>query len=390
MNIIFFTHPAFSDSLSISKYTNMLALGMQQKHHTTEIWTASEFFFKIPIKGFFKRWLGYIDQFLIFPIVVKQRLRRYPKSTLFVFADHALGPWIPLVKSRPHIIHCHDFLAQRSALGEFPQNRPGITGKTYQKLINRGYRKGRNFISVSGKTQHDLHKFLEFSPHLSEVVYNGLNDNFSPADPKKAREKVQDIFNFSLKDGYILHVGGNQFYKNRPGVIKIYLEWRKISKMGHPLILVGSPPTEEMKGLIHDTDFSKDIHFLKNVSNEVLKVLYQGAQVFLFPSLEEGFGWPIAEAMASGCPVITTGKPPMTEVGGGSCHYISPYFINGRDDGLWSRESAEILQKVLELGDEKRKSLILAGIANVQRFDAEETITKIEAIYKQVLREHLS
>jgi glycosyltransferase involved in cell wall biosynthesis len=161
-------------------------------------------------------------------------------------------------------------------------------------------------------------------------------------------------------------------------------------KKKYPLIMVGSPPTKEIKNLLKNSNYSKEIHFLNNVYNDLLKELYQGARVFLFPSLEEGFGWPIAEAMASGCPVITTEKPPMTEVGGDSCYYIPPYYINGDLDGEWSKKSAKILQRMLNLDDEKRKNIVLAGIENAKRFDAENSLTRIESIYKNVLKEHLS
>ena len=80
-----------------------------------------------------------MDQYIVFPIEVKLKLLNCSKETLFVFADNALGPWVPLVKNRYHVMHCHDFLAQQSAFGLLQENKTGVTGKYYQKFICLGY-----------------------------------------------------------------------------------------------------------------------------------------------------------------------------------------------------------------------------------------------------------
>jgi hypothetical protein len=77
----------------------------------------------------------------------------------------------------------------------------------------------------------DLHKFLNKEPEISEVVYNGLNNDFTPLPETKARQFLSKIINHNLNKGYILHVGGNQWYKNRSGVIKIYDAWRSSKKI---------------------------------------------------------------------------------------------------------------------------------------------------------------
>ena len=183
-------------------------------------------FYNLPAPEIIKKWLGYIDQFIVFPRDVKKRLKNVSRNTLFVFTDHALGPWVPLVANRPHVIHCHDFLAQQSALGEIPENPTRKTGRNYQKMIHKGYSEGRNFISVSFNTKKMLHRFLTASPERSEVVYNGLNQSFTTLDPCKARDSVSRETGIELKNGYLLHVGGNQWYKNRIGVVEIYNAWR--------------------------------------------------------------------------------------------------------------------------------------------------------------------
>jgi len=125
MHIVLFTHPQFISSNSMPKYATMIAEGMRARGHSVDIWTAREKMFKLPFPGRFKKWLGYIDQFVFFPSEVKKNTKKCSEDTLFVFADHALGPWIPLVSKRPHAVHCHDFMAQRSAVGNIIENKTG-------------------------------------------------------------------------------------------------------------------------------------------------------------------------------------------------------------------------------------------------------------------------
>lgn len=366
------------------RYARMLAEGMRKRKHEVEIWTAKSFFHNIPGPTSAKKWLGYIDQFILFPIEVKLKLLKCSQDTLFVFADQALGPWMPLVSKRPFVVHCHDFMAQKSADGEMPENQVQFTGKLYQKFIRNGYRKGKNFISVSERTKKDLHEFLEAEPEISKVVYNGLNQDFKPGNILVVRAVLTSKSGLNLSKGYILHVGGNQFYKNRAGVIRIYDAWRKNSEYDLPLIMVGSCPDNKLKKLKQQSDFSEDIHFLTNISDEDLRLYYQGAFLFLFPSLDEGFGWPIAEALASGCPVVTTGEPPMNEVGGNHAIYIPRMPENEETIPGWAVYSANILNDLFEMTEEERAEWVRSGVEFAKRFDPETALENIESIYKEV------
>ncbi|MCH4822766.1 glycosyltransferase family 4 protein [Gramella lutea] len=387
MHIVIFVHPDFLGSQSMPRYAKMLVEGMRKRKHEVEIWTAKSFFYRLPGPAALKKWLGYIDQFVLFPIEVKMKLLKCSSRTLFVFADQALGPWVPLVSRRPFVVHCHDFMAQKSALGKMVQNEVKFSGKLYQKMIRSGYKKGNHFISVSERTRKDLHRFLGAQPKLSEVVYNGLNQDFKPGNVMIVRSVLSSKSGLKLSNGYILHVGGNQFYKNRAGVIRIYNAWRKISDLDLPLILVGSCPDNELKELKKESDFSEAIHFMINISDEDLRLYYQGAFLFLFPSIDEGFGWPIAEALASGCPVVSTGEPPMNEVGGDHAVYIPRMPENEDLVSGWAKYSAKILNDLFEMKQEEREEWIRSGVEFAKRFDPETALENIETIYKEV---HLS
>jgi glycosyltransferase involved in cell wall biosynthesis len=371
------------------RFTKMLSSGMQKRGHSIEIWYPKPAFYNLLGVVSLKKWLGYIDQFVIFPLQVKKRLKSCDKDTLFVLTDHALGPWVPLVNHRAHVIHCHDFLAQLSSLNKIKENPTGFTGKIYQKFIWKGYSKGENFISVSNKTNEDLQHFLVDEPKLREVVYNGLNMLFNNFDPNEARTLFGKAMGLDLSAGYVLHIGGNQWYKNRLGVIEIYNSWRNISNRRIPLLMIGKNPTFELNRKKELSEYAEDIHFLNDVMDEQLQLAYSGARLLLFPSLAEGFGWPIAEAMASGCPVITTGEAPMTEVAADAAFLIRRMPESPEDIVSWADEAAKIVNQVVNLSPAGLEAVVKAGIINSKRFETDTALDKIEKIYEKILKNDL-
>lgn len=388
MKIVIFTHPDFLGSQSMPRYASMIAEGMRSKGHDVSMWHVKPKLHSLPVIRQGRKWLGYFDQYVLFPREVKSRLKDCSEDTLFVFTDHALGPWVPLVKGRPHVIHCHDFLAQRSASGEIPENPVSFTGRIYQAWIRKGYRQGQNFISVSNKTQDDLHHFMVGKPRLSEVVYNGLNRSYVPGDISASRSLFGKRIGHDLSKGYILHVGGNQWYKNRSGVIEIYNAWRSATLKSLPLLLIGKYPSEGILKTYSESPYRNDIFLLPDIEDEFIGAAYSGSVVFLYPSLAEGFGWPIAEAMASGALVITTNEAPMTEVAGGAAFLIPRRPYDHSSLNLWAHESAVLLESVISLAEADREKRVRAGLANVMRFDAGMTLDKIEQVYFDVFNNY--
>lgn len=387
MKIVLFTHPSFLNHQSMPRFAKMIKDGMLDKGHELKIWSPKPFFFKLSFnKTFLQKWMGYLDQYLVFPAVTKLKLLSCDENTLFVFADNALGPWVPLVKKRFHVVHCHDFLAQQSAFGLLSENKVSVTGKYYQKYIRWGYNKAQNFISISNKTKTDLHSFLNNTPKLSEVVYNGLNQNFETVKSKIAvRELLTEKYNVDLSNGYILHVGGNAFYKNKLGVLEIYDQWAADFKTNVPLILVGEPPSDELIAFKEKSKASKSIYFITNADDVQLQQFYQGASVMLFPSLYEGFGWPIVEAMASGSLVITTQEDPMKEVAGDAGFYIPKKAFNTEELKKWKSIAARELENVLQLSPEQNMDAVQKSISRSKEFSAQSFVNSIEKVYQQIL-----
>lgn len=367
------------------RFASMIQQGMQARGHTVESWSAAPFFYPLPFGQRLKKWLGYIDQFIIFPLQVRARLAKLPADTLFVLSDQALGPWVPLLANRPHVIHVHDFMALRSALGEFVQNPTGWTGRQYQAMIQRGFGHAQAFISVSEKTRTDLHRFLPNKPRTSDVVYNGLNFPFRRMSASECLPAFAAAGLNVPVSGFLLHVGGNQWYKNRLGVLSIYAAYVEQTQKPLPLWMVGAPPTEAMKAIAQTVAGKGEVQFLTGLSDEQVCAAYSAARLMIFPSLAEGFGWPIAEAMACGCPVLTTGEAPMTEVGGEAAFYIPRQPDD--DDGAWSVQAAKMVANVLKMPVNEQRQRKESGFRQVAQFDAQETMAAYERIYLQAIQD---
>ena len=382
MNIIVFTHP-FLASESMPRFASMIIEGMQQQGHTVESWTARPFFYKLSVPQRFKKWLGYVDQFIVFPLQVKARIKKLNPETLFVFSDQALGPWVPLVAHRPHVIHVHDFMALRSALGEYPQNPTGWSGKHYQALIRRGFAQGKNFISVSQNTQTDLARFLPAPPPLSVVIYNGLNFPFYRMSREQSLASLANLGISIPTEDFLIHVGGNQWYKNRLGVLELYEAYVNQVVQASPLWMVGPPPTAAMQEVLDRIGTSGSIIFLSGITNAQVCAAYSLASLLIFPSIAEGFGWPIAEAMACGCLVLTTNEAPMTEVGGDAAYYIDNKTVN--NTSAWAATAAKIIEDVLALSQQATQQQREKGFAQAAKFDSQQTINQYEQFYQKLV-----
>lgn len=385
MNIIFFAHPSFLAHQSMPRYVKWLADGMNKRGHHVTVLSPQSYFSKLPAPAALKKWMGYLDQYIVFPKEVKRKIKKVAPDTLFVFSDHALGPWVPIVEKKLNVVHCHDFLAQKSALGQIPQNPTGWTGRQYQAYIRKGYAKGKNFISISHKTENDLLQLLPTKPRISNVVYNGVNPIFTVREKSKALAALQEKLAVNLTNGFVLHVGGNQWYKNRVGIVLLYNIWRSIYNNNIPLLLLGEKPDILLEETINNSPYRESILPFSGLSDEDIINAYNAATVFLFPSLAEGFGWPIAEAMACGCPVITTGEAPMTEVGADAATYIPKMPLKKEYLKEWLHAGAATIQKMISMPTNDRNAIQLKGLENVKRFDSEKALDQIESIYKSIV-----
>jgi len=349
-----------------------------------QMWTPRALLHQWVPEGPWSKWAGYVDQYLLFPLWVMWKSSQQPPDTLYVFADQALGPWVPRVRHKPHVVHVHDLLALRSALGLVPENRTGWSGRLYQRYIRSGFAQARHFISISYKTRDDLERYGQPRSITSKVVYNGLNYPYAPLPDQDARLALVQAGLPIADKGMLLHVSGNQWYKNVAGVIRLYAHYARKHAAPLPLWLVGAMGRDNLQEALATVPAQGQVLFFQGLENRVLQACYSQARVFVFPSLAEGFGWPLIEAQACGCPVLTTDEAPMNEISGPAAHYLPR--LKARDDPeAWAAQGAQVLEDLLNLSAQATEQLRKQCAAWPARFDAEAAIDSYLHIYQGAL-----
>jgi len=339
------------------------------------------FFGKLaPWAGPLGKWLFYVDKFLLFPIQLKSVLRRERGPGVIVHVcDHSNAMYVHCLEGVPHVVTCHDMMPIRSALGEVPQNPTSRTGKIFQNLILKGLKKAQFIVCVSTATQRDLLRIADYPEKQTRIVFNSLNYPYAPMPAPEARLRVSQILGSDAP--FLLHVGGDAWYKNRAGVLTIYAELRRRLRAKGPGVfpkLVYAGPTlhrELLPFLEEDAEMERDVIGVQGVDNETLRALYSTAELLLFPSWDEGFGWPIIEAQACGCRVVTTGKAPMTEVGGEAAFYIDPQH---------PIEAAGTVLNVLEQECSERRNRVEQGLSNAARFKQDLLLDEYIEVYRRL------
>jgi glycosyltransferase involved in cell wall biosynthesis len=388
LRLVLFTHPEFLGSNSQPRFARMLLDAYRARGHEAVLRQPKSRLRRLINRGPLAKWAGYVDQYLLFPIDIRSAVRRDPADTLYVFCDQALGPWMPLLTHRPHVVHSLDLLALRSALGEFADHTTSWTGKLYQRYIRRGFSKARHFICISSRTREDLLRVGQVAPLTCEVVYLGLNHAYRPLAAAESRAALREAGIAAPAGGFLLHVGGGQWYKNTAGVLALYrrlIEHRTREARPLPaLLMVSPPPGAAQQTQIDALPLGARVTFVPGVSAEGLRALYSAAQALLFPSLAEGFGWPIAEAMACGCPVVTTCEAPMTEVGGPHATYL-PRLASPAQLDAWSTAAAQVVVELLDRPLPERERAAAAAREWVRRYDPQRAIERYLDIYDRVL-----
>ena len=230
------------------------------------------------------KWFGYLDKFFVFPRALKKRLRALTAGDLLHICDHSNAIYTKYATRIPHLATCHDMLAIRSALGEIPENLTRFSGRIYQRKILRGLNRAWRVACVSNATKIDVERLTNLKPNQVTVVENGLNYSYGPVERSEAMERIAGKIG-ARPNRFILHVGGNQWYKNRHGVVGIYAELLKILPEGPDLYLVGKPLTRELEAQIDAAKIRERVRTLVGCDNEELRALYSAADALLFPSL---------------------------------------------------------------------------------------------------------
>jgi glycosyltransferase involved in cell wall biosynthesis len=328
------------------------------------------------------KWAGYVDKFILFPRLLRNKIKTNSDGRRTVhICDHSNAIYTHFLKGIPHLVNCHDLLAIRSARGEIPENPTRWTGRQLQRLILNGLNCAQHVACISEATRRDLLRLSRLSSEAVDMIPMGLNYDYHPITKVEALRTLQPIsesikFKFQ-KLPFILHVGGDQWYKNRLGVLRIYDVLLKTRSNLPDLVMVGKPFTSEMTRFVDENRMTDRVFSLVSCANEELRALYSIAELLLFPSLQEGFGWPIIEAHACGCRVATTNRSPMTEVGGDAAIYFDPQQAEAGAATVW---------RILKQTTEEKSVCGDRGLQNAARFSTGEMVARYSSLYEKLNR----
>lgn len=300
----------------------------------------------------FKKYLAYIDKLIIFPpyLLVSSYF-----FDLVHIGDHSNAFYSFVCPSKRTIITCHDLLAVRAAMGDDTVAcESSFLGPIFQFLVMTGLRHTKAIGFDSKATFLDYLK-LGGSPHSQnhKVIHIPLNASFV-SDPILLG---QNELNFELpKTPYLLMVGSAQPRKNRKLALQLL---ESLGPTGsYNLIFAGEGLTDSEVTFKKSSKFGCNLFSVVSPSHELLNFLYCNAHALLFPSISEGFGWPLIEAQSSGCPVIASTATSIPEVAGRAALYALP-----NDVDMFKHHVIKLEDIVI------RNRMISLGFENLNRFD---------------------
>ena len=359
-------------SFSMLGYAAMLQSGLQSRGHQVEIVDPPVVFGRLAVgDGEFAKWIGYIDKYLLGPGLMRRKIRRFDPDIVHV-CDHSNSMHLRCAADKPQVITCHDLIAINGARGRYPGLRTRFTGRLQQAWIAHGLARARHVICDSHKTASDFRENFPASQAEIRVIHLGLNRAFYPA-PAAEIQAALAALGLPAETPYLLHVGHNSWYKNRRGAMQIYASLRQFPEFqSFMLVMVGAPWSAPMRAFCAESKLNNRVVEARSLPDSTLNALYSGAAALLFPSREEGFGWPILEAQACGCPVITTKRPPMTEIAGDAAIFIDP-------------SEPRLAAQTIRDQWSRRAQLRESGFRNVERFSPDAMLDACRSAYESIV-----
>jgi glycosyltransferase involved in cell wall biosynthesis len=263
---------------------------------------------------FVAKWLGYMDKYILFPRKLKRKLSMRP--ALVHICDHSNAVYVRNCKPRKILVTAHDLLAVRGALGEETNCPASFTGRILQKWILRGLQRADAIACISQATAADAQRLVSSRnqrPRVS-VVMMGIASDYKKLPNDLARARLTEVPGLDVELPFVLHVGSNLRRKNRGGVLRIFAKCQQ--KWNGQLVFAGDLLNDELISLAKKLGVFHCVIQIENAGDELLSALYNCAVALLYPSRFEGFGWPIIEAHACGCPVVCSNSCPLPEAAG--------------------------------------------------------------------------
>jgi len=281
---------------------------------------------------------------------------------------HGLSQELPIgIEKLPikKIVTFHDAIFMRY---------PELYGASYRKIFTAknfySCRVADRIIAISEQSKQDTIEFFDADPAKVEVVYQGCNNIFRHSASAEEKQTIRNRYN--LPADYLLFVGAIEPRKNIASIIQaIYQE-----KIDIPLVVIGRKTnyTNDLQQLATQLNLSTRILFLHQVETIDLPAIYQMAQLFIYPSIFEGFGIPILEALCSETPVITSSGSCFEETGGKFSLYVSPQNAH---------EIGNAIHTVLQ-DSNLQKTMKKEGLLHAQNFTDDKIADRLMSLYKSV------
>jgi glycosyltransferase involved in cell wall biosynthesis len=341
---------------SMQRVARLLVRTYQQYGRNVQLVLPPVLFSRFPfLPSVARKYFAYIDKLLLFPVWLILHSRSYD---LVHIADHSNAFYAFCVPRCRCIVNCHDLLAMRGAMGDSTVACDASAfGLWLQKLIMAGLRRCGAVVFISHATFRDFQLLIgEPRGQRHAVIPLPLNAPFTPdPDPLGLSSSEKALLPSAP---FILMVGSALPRKNRMMALQVL---ERLGATSYQLVFAGEAlsPSER---IFRDTHPLGD-RLLSMVlpSDALLNVLYSRAHTLLFPSLSEGFGWPLIEAQACGCPVIASTTTSIPEVAGEGALYADP-----QDADAFAAHVLALEEPALRIEMTRR------GFANSLRFTPEE------------------
>ncbi len=297
----------------------------------------------------------------------KPDIAHYPNFDLFF-------PTLPLVKKAKTVLTIHDLIPLI-----FPEHyQPGVKGSVNWKRQQLALKTVKAIITDSIASKNDIVKFLNFPEDRVEVVYLAGNPEITPASEKEIKKVKKE---YKLPSNYVLYVGDINYNKNLVQLIKAV---KYLPEKIH-LVLLGKsfkeqdiPEWQWIETQISLSDVKDKIHFINDITvggTQAISAIYSGAVCYVQPSLYEGFGLPVLEAMQAKTPVVSTNNSSLTEVGGKQVVYV----------GEKAEKIADGVKQVIAWSNETRAEKIEEAFKWAESFSWQKTARETARVYRKVV-----
>ena len=294
------------------------------------------------------------------------RLLRACRAALY-HSTYYLMPYRP---PAPTVVTLHDFIPYL-----FPQYYSRARRAAIHAATNLAIRRADAIIAISQTTRSDLCRILGVKPERVRVTPLAADPFFAPASP----EEILDLRRrYQLPEQYVLYVGSNKPHKNLVSLIEAFaLLAREPARGDLRLLIVGTwdPRYPEARARVSELGLESRVRLASGASDELLRAHYVAASVFVMPSMYEGYGSPLMEAMASGAPSVC--GPALAETAGDAATIVE---VNDAD------EVARTLARILD-SPELRNGMRERGIAHARQFSYARTARETLDIYRQLVGE---